>query len=313
MKIYYSDTFVLPLPPGHRFPMKKYEMLRERVLASGIIDPQRVSAAIAATDEQIQLAHSPHYLEQVKQGTLSAQDIRRIGFPWSPQMIVRSRHSVGGTLGAARSALEHGVGANLAGGTHHAAYDHGGGFCVFNDVVISARSLQVEGLLDRVLIVDADVHQGEGTAALTHDDPSIFAFSIHGEKNFPFRKHPGDLDIGLPDGSSDRDYLEAFELGLLQALSVAQADLVLYIAGADPYEHDRLGRLALSKAGLQRRDDLLFRHCQSMNLPVAVVMGGGYARDISQIVDIHFNTIRRAVRAWQETASQKQTEPKAIS
>ena len=190
MRIYYCDTFVLPLPPEHRFPMEKYSRLRERVVTSGLIDSAHVREPLGATDEQILRVHSPTYVQQVKDGTLSKLDIRRIGFPWSPQMIVRSRHSVGGTLSAARAALRYGVGANLAGGTHHAGYDHGGGFCIFNDVVITARTLQAEGAVGNVLIVDADVHQGEGTAELTHDDPNIFAYSIHGEKKLPVSQAP---------------------------------------------------------------------------------------------------------------------------
>ena len=295
MHIYYSDTFVLPLPPDHRFPMRKYSLLRARVQAANLAHKATVEAAPAATDAQITLVHDPKYLERVKNGGLSRQEIRRIGFPWSPQMIVRSRHSVGGTIGAARSALRCGAGVNLAGGTHHADYGHGAGFCVFNDAVVAARTMQHEEHIQRVLIVDADVHQGEGTANLTRDDSTIFTFSIHGAKNFPFRKHDSDLDIGLPDGTTDADYLHIFETGLLQALSLAHADLVLYIAGADPFMHDRLGRLNISKAGLDARDRLLFQHCGSMGLPVAVMMGGGYARDIDAIVDIHYTSVMHAV------------------
>jgi acetoin utilization deacetylase AcuC-like enzyme len=295
MHIYYCDTFVLPLPPEHRFPMQKYSLLRERVLRSGLLAPARVREPRGATDEQITRVHDPAYLQRVIDGTLSEREVRRIGFPWSPQMIVRSRHSVGGTLGAARSALQYGAGANLAGGTHHAGYAYGAGFCIFNDVVITAQTLIAEGLVQRVLIVDADVHQGEGTAALCQDTPHIFTYSIHGAKNFPFRKQPSDLDIGLPDETTDADYLHHFEIGLLQALSVAHADLILYIAGADPYTHDRLGRLNVSRAGLAERDRLLFAHALSMGLPVATMMGGGYARDVNAIVDIHFNSVAQTV------------------
>lgn len=305
MNIYYCDTFVLPLPPEHRFPMRKYSLLRERVIQSGLVPPENVREPIGATDTQISRVHDADYVQRVKDGTLTKNEIRRIGFPWSPQMIVRSRHSVGGTLGAARSALEYGSGANLAGGTHHAGYAYGAGFCIFNDVVITATTLLAEGVVERVLIVDADVHQGEGTAALCRDNDRIFTFSIHGEKNFPFRKQPSDLDIGLPDGTSDDDYLTQFEMGLLQALSMAHADLVLYIAGADPYVHDRLGRLNVTQDGLRERDALLYAHAASMGLPVATVMGGGYARDINAIVDIHFQTIVAAVAYAGIAAAQK--------
>lgn len=296
MYIYYCDTFVLPLPPNHRFPMKKYAMLRERVKQSNLVAADRITEPIGATDHQIGLVHDPAYIERVKTGTLSNQEIRRIGFPWSPGMVQRSRHSVGGTLAAARSALEFGAGVNLAGGTHHAGYAYGSGFCIFNDAVVAARTLQDEGLVHRVLIVDADVHQGEGTAALCDGDDTIFTYSIHGAKNFPFRKYPSDLDIGLPDDTADDDYLHHFELGLLQALSIAQADLVLYIAGADPYIKDRLGRLSLSKAGLAARDRILYGHVGSMGLPVATMMGGGYAQEIDDIVDIHLQTVKLTVQ-----------------
>ncbi|PJF44774.1 MAG: histone deacetylase [Phototrophicales bacterium] len=302
MHIHYCDTFVLPLPPHHRFPMAKYRMLRERVLASGLLPTERICEPIGATDEQLLLVHDPAYIERVKTGTLSPLEIRRIGFPWSLGMVQRSRRSVGGTIGAARSALQYGAGVNLAGGTHHAGYDYGSGFCVFNDVVVAARVMQHEGLVCRVLIVDADVHQGEGTAALCEGDSTIFTFSIHAEKNFPFRKYPSDLDIGLADGTGDAEYLAQFEMGLLKALSMAQADLVFYIGGADPYIDDRLGRLALSKAGLAERDRILYDICGSMNLPVATVMGGGYSPQLEDIVDIHFMTVSLAVRYGRQYA-----------
>lgn len=302
MHIYYSDTFILPLPSGHRFPMAKYALLRQRVQASGLLPTECITEPIGATDEQLLRVHDPAYLDRVKTGTLSTLEIRRIGFPWSLGMVERSRRSVGGTLGAARSALTYGAGVNLAGGTHHAGYDYGSGFCVFNDVVVAARTMQHEGLAGHILIVDADVHQGEGTAILCDGDPTIFTYSIHGEKNFPFRKHPSDLDIGLPDGTRDDDYLAQFELGLLRALSMAHADMVFYIAGADPYAADRLGRLSVSKAGLAARDRLLFDACGSMNLPVATVMGGGYSNNLDDIVEIHFATVAQAVNYGSERA-----------
>jgi acetoin utilization deacetylase AcuC-like enzyme len=294
MRIFYSDHFVLPLPSGHRFPMSKYALLRERVLASAYGGGCLVPAA--ARDDEITRAHCPGYLERVATGTLSVREQRAIGFPWTPQMVERSRRTSGATIAAARAALQDGTAANLAGGTHHAFRDRGEGFCVFNDSAIAARALQAEGLVERVLVIDCDVHQGNGTAAIFRDDPSVFTFSIHGANNFPFAKEAGDLDIELADGTGDREYLEALERGLDEALSHAAADLAIYLAGADPYHDDRLGRLALTKQGLLNRDRMVFEACVQAGLPVAVTMAGGYARDIADTVDIQFATIETA--AW---------------
>jgi acetoin utilization deacetylase AcuC-like enzyme len=294
VRIFYSDHFVLPLPAGHRFPMSKYAALRERVLASEYGDGCLVPEA--ARDETITRAHCPAYLDRVVQGTLSAAEQRAIGFPWTPQMVERSRRTCGATVAAARAALQDGTAANLAGGTHHAFRDRGEGFCVFNDSAIAARALQAEGLVERALIVDCDVHQGNGTAAIFRDDPSVFTFSIHGANNFPFAKVPGDLDIELADGTGDREYLDVLERGLSEALARADADLAIYLAGADPYFDDRLGRLALTKQGLLTRDRMVFEACERVGVPVAVTMAGGYARDIADTVEIQFATIETA--AW---------------
>jgi acetoin utilization deacetylase AcuC-like enzyme len=294
VRIFYSDHFVLPLPAGHRFPMSKYALLRERVLASaygeGCVVPE------AACDEAITRAHCASYLERVVRGTLSAAEQRAIGFPWTPQMVERSRRTSGATVAAARAALQDGTAANLAGGTHHAFRDRGEGFCVFNDSAIAARALQAEGLVDRVVIIDCDVHQGNGTAAIFRDDPSVFTFSIHGANNFPFEKEAGDLDIELADGTGDRAYLDALALGLAETLARADADLAIYLAGADPYFDDRLGRLALTRQGLLNRDRMVFEACARAGVPVAVTMAGGYARDIADTVEIQFATIETA--AW---------------
>lgn len=294
MQIFYSDHFVLPLPGGHRFPMGKYALLRERVLASeygaGCVVPP------AVRDDELARAHCVDYIRRVVDGRLSAAEQRAIGLPWSAQMVERSRRTSGATLAAARAALADGTAANLAGGTHHAHRDRGEGFCVFNDSAIAARVLQAEGLVRRVVVIDCDVHQGNGTAAIFRDDPTVFTFSIHAANNFPFRKAAGDLDIGLPDGTGDRAYLDALERGLELALGRAAADLAIYLAGADPYADDRLGRLALSKQGLLERDRMVLERCERAGLPVAVTMAGGYARDIRDTVEIQFNTI--ATAAW---------------
>lgn len=302
MKCFYADHFVLPLPPGHRFPMPKYMLLRERLIAEGIIAEEDMSVPEAATDEQLLRCHTPEYLERMTSGAMTDREMRRIGFPWSPYMVERSRRSVGATITASRAAIMgKDVAANLAGGTHHACRDHGEGYCVFNDVAVAARAMQAEGLARRILIIDCDVHQGNGTAEIVADDPTIFAFSIHGEKNFPFRKVPGDLDIGLPNGTSDAHYLEMVEEGTRRAIVASNADFAIYISGADAYEGDRLGKLAISKAGLATRDELVVEICRTEGLPVAIAMGGGYADNIEDIVEIHFNTIKRAAqraKAW---------------
>ncbi|KAA3648637.1 MAG: histone deacetylase [Chloroflexi bacterium] len=294
MKVYYHDLFTFPLPEMHRFPISKYKRLRQAIVDRGIVKTEDLHIPEPATDEQLALAHEREYIEKVKQGTLSEQEIRRMGFPWSPELVERSRRSVGSTIAACRAALEDGVAINLAGGTHHAGQQHGEGFCVFNDAAVAGRVMQAEGLANRVLVIDCDVHQGNGTAAILQDDDSIFTFSIHGEKNFPFRKEASDLDISLPDGTGDVEYINMLDSGLQQAIQLANAELVIYLSGADPFEGDRLGRLALSMEGLAKRDQLVLQTCMDANLPVAVVMAGGYAENVEDIVDIHAQTIRIA-------------------
>ncbi len=294
MEIFYSDSFVLPLPPSHRFPMPKYALLRERVAAAGLVPPERLRIPQPADDTELARAHDTGYIRRVQAGELTAQEIRRIGFPWSPQMTERSRRSAGATITACRAALAGQVGVNLAGGTHHAFADHGAGYCVFNDSAVAARAMQAEGRARRVVILDCDVHQGDGTAAILQGDDSVFTFSIHGANNFPFRKQQSDLDLELPDGTSDDAYLDALEQGVRQAIAAARADLAIYLAGADPYFDDRLGRLALTKAGLAERDRVIFHYARAAGLPLAISMAGGYARQIEDTVDIHFQTVAAA-------------------
>jgi acetoin utilization deacetylase AcuC-like enzyme len=294
MQLFYSDIFVLPLPDGHRFPMRKYWLLYQRVAQSELGQSGTIRMPPAASADEITRAHDADYLRRVMQGELSDKELRRIGFPWSPALVQRSLQTVGGTIAACRAALAEGAAVNLAGGTHHAFADHGQGFCVFNDAVVAARAVQAEGLAERILIIDLDVHQGNGTAAMTCDDPSIYSFSIHGAKNFPFHKEQSDLDIALEDGVGDDAYLAALRWGLDQ-LPWNGSDLAIYLAGADPFVGDRLGRLALSKDGLAQRDRLVFDACAAAGVPVAVAMAGGYAHNISDIVDIHFETVRNAM------------------
>lgn len=298
MKAFYSETFVLPLPPEHRFPMAKYALLRDRVLAEGIIAPQDLLLAEPATDEQLLRAHDADYIYRVKHGLLTAREQRRIGFPWSPELAARAVRTVGGTIGACRAALTDGAAANLAGGTHHAFRDRGEGYCVFNDAAVAARAMQAEGCARRVVIIDCDVHQGNGTAAILAGDPTVFTFSIHGARNFPFHKERSDLDIELPDGTTDDLFLTMVEEGTRRALALAGADLAIYLAGADPYQNDRLGRMAVTMEGLAQRDRIVFDLCRAAGLPVAIAMAGGYARDVDQIVAIHAQTIRIAADLW---------------
>lgn len=303
MFAFYSDHFVLPLPEGHRFPMAKYSRLRARVLAEGVVAPERVVEAPAATWDELRLAHAAEYVRAVAEGRLPPEMQRRIGFPWSPGMVERSRRSAGATIAAARAAVRDGAAANLAGGTHHAFADRGEGYCVFNDVAVAARVLQRDRLVARVAVVDCDVHQGNGTAAIFAHDPSVFTFSMHGRKNFPFKKEVSDLDVELEDGTADDEYLRLLASHLPAVLDTPRPDLVFYLAGADPYVGDRLGRLRVTMAGLAARDAMVFAACAERRVPVAVVMSGGYAHDVDDIVQIHLTTIRTAASAaaaWTE-------------
>jgi acetoin utilization deacetylase AcuC-like enzyme len=288
---FYSDHFVLPLPEGHKFPMAKYSLLRERILASGILPASHVQEAPVASWDDLRLIHTPEYVDAVAAGTLSRDAQRRIGFPWSPEMVERSRRSVGATLAASRAALRDGVAANLAGGTHHAFADRGEGYCVFNDVAVAARTLQRDGAATRIAVVDCDVHQGNGTAAIFQGDPSIFTFSMHGAQNYPFRKEVSDLDVALDDGTGDAEYLPLLAHHLEQVITSHRPDFVFYLAGADPYEGDRLGRLKMTITGLRRRDEIVLHRCFALGVPVAISMSGGYAPDIDAVVTIHANTI----------------------
>lgn len=291
MKIFYTDTFTFPLPEKHSFPKDKYLLLRMRIserLGDQAIDMQ---VPEPASDKAILRSHSEEYLRRLVQGDLTSKEIRRVGLPWSSQIVIRTRYSVGATIAACRAARSEGFAVNLGGGTHHAFHDQGQGFCWLNDSVIAARALQDDGLAVNILIVDCDVHQGNGTAAIVKNDPTIFTFSIHGKNNFPYHKETSDLDIELEDGTEDGTYLDALEKGLTSSIETFKADLVIYLAGADPYRKDRFGRLALTKTGLAQRDRLVLTHLKKAGLPTAVTMAGGYAPDIQDIVDIHFRTI----------------------
>jgi acetoin utilization deacetylase AcuC-like enzyme len=277
--------------------MAKYRLLREALLAQGVLAAGNLHEPPSATDEELCSAHDPAYVASVQQGTLSREAMRRIGFPWSQALVERARRSVGGTLAACRQALEEGCAANLAGGTHHGFADRGEGFCVFNDAAVAARLFTQSGRVRRVAVIDTDVHQGNGTAAMLADHAQSFTFSIHGGKNYPFHKETSDLDVELPDGTTDEPYLEALARGLETTLAFCP-ELVIFVSGADPFEGDRLGRLALSKAGLLERDRLVLESCRGAGAAVAITMAGGYARQVEDVVAIHLGTVTTGRRVF---------------
>jgi acetoin utilization deacetylase AcuC-like enzyme len=312
MQVFHSDRFTLELPAGHRFPMSKYRLLREAVGRE--LPSIRVHEALPASDGELALVHSPDYVSAVDEGHLSPAQQREIGFPWSLRMAERARRSVGATIGAARVALDEGLAANLAGGTHHAFADHGSGYCVFNDVAVAARLMQAEWhrrrrTLLRVLVIDLDVHQGNGTAAIFRDDPTVFTLSLHGAKNFPVRKESSDLDVELPDGCGDADYLAALDCALAQVWRRHTKEafgLAFYVAGADPHEGDRLGRLKLSFEGLAERDRRVLQALQMRSIPAAVSMAGGYGRSVDDTVAAHLCTLELALQSWRRWAAARQ-------
>ncbi|MEO7254881.1 MAG: histone deacetylase [Casimicrobium sp.] len=295
VKVFYTDHFVLPLPEGHRFPMQKYSLLREAVQAFA---PDSLEVAPAAKDDELLLAHDAAYVGRMSDGKLTATEIRQIGFPWSPFMAERARRSAGATLAAAKASLVERCAINLAGGTHHAFRDHGEGFCCYNDAAVAARVLQRNLGLMRVLICDLDVHQGNGTASIFAGDPSVFTFSMHGARNYPVRKEISTLDVELVDGCDDQAYLENLHTHLPDIISKFRPDAMIYLAGADPYEGDRLGRLKLTKVGLQARDHFVMTTAKDAAIPITITMAGGYAHDVTDIVDIHFTTVRTAFEVF---------------
>jgi acetoin utilization deacetylase AcuC-like enzyme len=304
MQVFYADQFVLPLPPGHRFPMGKYRLLRDRIAAE--LPEIRLMQAQSASDGELALVHTPGYVQAISNGSVAPTVMREIGFPWSTAMAERARRSVGATIAACRAAAVEGVAANIAGGTHHAYPDKGGGFCVFNDAAVAARLMQAEQARRsrqplRVAIIDLDVHQGNGTARIFQGDPTVFTLSLHGQKNFPFRKEASDLDVDLPDGTGDDAYLHALERALDELAHRFDPQLLIYLAGADPHEGDRLGRLKLTWDGLEARDRRVFDWAWQRGLPLAFAMAGGYGRRLEDTVQVQINTFSVAVayaRRW---------------
>ena len=293
MRFFYPDTPDLPLPPGHRFPRGKYALLRAKLEAEGIVTASMLMPSPAASLDQIVRAHAPAYIDAVMRGTLSADAQRLIGLPWSEVLVSRARVVVGGALAAAREALSNGLSGQLAGGTHHAHRDFGSGFCVFNDLAVTALTLLDERHISRIAVVDLDVHQGDGNAAILSGTPGVLVASVHGERNFPFRKATSDIDIALPDGTGDDAYLGALAPALEQ-VAAFRPELVLYLSGADPLASDTLGRLSLTFTGLVARDRMVFEMARRLGVPVSIAIGGGYADPISDTVEAYANTFRAA-------------------
>ncbi len=296
MKVCYSDRYRIPLIPTHPFPMQKYRLVRDRLLEENTITHWHLVEPDLASDEDILLVHTDDYWFRCKNGNLTPAEIRRIGFPWTPRLVHRSQSSAQGTLIAAKNALRDGIASNLAGGTHHAFPDHGEGYCVLNDIAIAARVLQRDGFAQKILVIDCDVHQGNGTAAIFQNDESVFTFSMHGEKNFPLRKEQSTVDVNLPEGIGDDEYLNLLEAYLPKILAEFNPDFVFYQSGVDPHESDRLGKLKLTLEGLKLRDEFVIGNCRERNIPVVTTMGGGYGKDIDDTVEAHCNTVRVALQ-----------------
>jgi acetoin utilization deacetylase AcuC-like enzyme len=290
-RVFYSPYYYADIGEGHVFPIKKFELVRDKLLNEKTVVPNELIEPKPAKIEDVLLVHTEDYVTRLRNGTLTARQIRRLGLPWSKSLVRRSFLATSGTVNAARSALTHGVAANLAGGTHHAFPDRGEGFCVLNDVAVAIRVLQKENPAKRFLIVDCDVHQGNGTAFIFKTDESVFTFSMHGAKNYPLFKEESSLDIELPDGTGDEEYLEILDESLARIFR-HEPDLIFYLGGADPFENDKLGRLKLTLKGLRQRDEMVLKRARNATIPIVTVMSGGYAQDINDTVEIHCNTIR---------------------
>jgi acetoin utilization deacetylase AcuC-like enzyme len=300
MRVYYTPRYYADIGENHIFPIRKFELVRDRLLSEGTLSLEHLREPEPATLEDVLLVHTEDYVNRLCDGALTRSEVRKLGLPWSPSLVQRSFYAVGGTLAASRESIIEGVGSNLAGGTHHAFADHGAGFCVLNDVAIAIRVLRRDGLIRRAAVVDCDVHQGNGTATIFADDPAVFTFSMHGAGNYPLFKAHSSLDVELPDRTADAEYLRQLELNL-SAVFAHEPEIVFYLAGADPFVGDKLGRLALSIEGLRMRDELVLSECFQREIPVVTVMSGGYGTDIDDTVEIHCNTIRTVKRIFDET------------
>lgn len=303
MFVSYSDSYYVPLPAGHPFPMEKFPCLYRLLLDEAVLKPSDIVSPEPAIWEDLLLVHTPDYIHKLRCGLLSPQEERRMGLPWSPQLVRRSRLAVQGTINAARMALDNGVAGHLAGGTHHAFPDHGEGFCVLNDVAVAIRVLQGEGRIRGALVVDLDVHQGNGTAAVFANDEHVYTFSMHGERNYPFVKQRSSLDISLPDGITDTAYLELVANHLPAALAAAKPDMVFYLAGVDVVKGDRFGRLAITRHGLRQREQLVLKTMRAIGLPMVITLSGGYARTPQETADLHAEVFREAASRLESSTS----------
>ncbi len=302
-RIFYSPYYYADIGENHVFPIKKFELVRDRLLKDGTLQSCEIAEPQPAKIEDVLLVHTEDYITRLRNGTLTTREIRRLGLPWSKSLVRRSFLACSGTINAARHALKNGVASNLAGGTHHAFPDRGEGFCVLNDVAVTIRVLQKENLAQRFLIVDCDVHQGNGTAFIFKDDADVFTFSMHGAKNYPLFKEKSTLDIELPDNTGDAEFLEVLN-DSLSRIFLHNPDLVFYLGGADPFEKDKLGRLGLTIEGLGRRDEAVLSFAKNKKIPIATTMSGGYAQDINDTVEIHCNTIRAVKKVFTEAQTQ---------
>ena len=300
LPIVYHPDFVIPLPAGHRFPMPKFGKVYEHLIRNGIATLDQFHIPERVTVEQLQTVHDPDYIASYLEGTIDPRAMRRIGFPWSPALVTRTCTAAGGTIRAAQLAMQQGLVCSTAGGTHHAYRDFGSGFCIFNDIAVAARVIQQMGLAQQILIIDLDVHQGDGTAAIFQDDPSVYTLSIHCGVNFPFRKQQSDLDLPLPVGTEDDAYLNALHSTLPDLLKRVQPDLVFYDAGVDPHADDRLGKLALTDQGLYQRDRYVLSQCAQRSIPVACVVGGGYHKDVDRLAARHCFLHRAATEVYKD-------------
>jgi acetoin utilization deacetylase AcuC-like enzyme len=298
MQAFHSNQYVIELPDNHKFPIVKYAMIRERLVAEGTLAEECIFEPALAGRDEILMVHTADYHDRFMAGQLTTSELRRLGLPWSEALVRRSRFSVAGTMAAARQALKAGISANLGGGTHHAFADHGEGFCVFNDIAIAINLLRAEGAIRRAAVIDCDVHQGNGTAAIFAEEPEVFTLSLHGEKNYPLIKQQSTLDVAFADGAEDEEYLQALQQSLAPVLKGFRPEIIFYQAGVDPLRQDRLGRLALSHEGLLQRDEMIFRACQEFSIPCVATLGGGYGKQVEDTVEAHCNTIRKACEIW---------------
>ena len=312
MQVFYTPRYYADIGQGHVFPIRKFELVRDRLLAEGTLQPAELVEPSPARIADVLLVHTEDYVSRLCNGQLTPKEIRRLGLPWSESLVRRSFYATGGTIAAAHTALDAGYGSNLAGGTHHSFADRGEGFCVLNDVAVAIRALRARKLIQRAAIVDCDVHQGNGTATIFHGDTDTFTFSMHGANNYPLFKAQSTVDIELPDGTSDDAYLATLARHLPRVFT-HEPEIVFYLAGADPYEGDKLGRLKVSIDGLRERDAYVLRECYKREVPVVTVMSGGYGKDINDTIEIHCNTIRMVKEVFESRVARRRVETRRLA